>query len=58
MHMMEDNIYEGGAVYFLWCTVIRARWPTHDGNIAIRGRALIVVAFKLLFDGGLLSWMI
>ena len=30
-----------------------ARWPTHDGNIVIRGRSLMVVVVVLLFEGGI-----
>ena len=34
--------------------IIRARWPTHDGNIVIRGRALMVMAVALLLEGGII----
>ena len=49
MMEVEGSLFnEGGAVYFSWCMVIRARWPTHGGISAIRGLALIVVVVKLL----------
>jgi hypothetical protein len=51
MMEVEGSLFnEGGAAYCLWCTV-RARWTTHDGNIAIRGRTLVVMAVLLLFEG-------
>ena len=44
---------EGGWCIFYDAPNIRARWPTHDGYIVIRGRALLVVAVALLFEGGI-----
>ena len=44
---------EGGWKVFDDAPNIRARWPTYDGNIVIRGRALMVVAVALLFEGGI-----
>ena len=42
----------------MWCIfddapIIWARWPTHDGNIVIRGRSLMMVAVVLLLEGGI-----
>jgi len=52
-------IIEGGPYIFNDIPNIWARWPTNDGIIIIRGRALIVVVVALLFGGGFddVLWM-
>ena len=54
-----DNIYEGGRYIFNDTPIVGTRWPTHDGNVIISGRALIVVVVALLFGGGIVVvlWM-
>ena len=56
---------EGGRYIFNDIPNIWARWPTNDGIIIIRGRALIVVVVVLLFGGGIvdvvdaiINWML
>ena len=50
---------EGGRYIFNDTPIVWARWPTNDGIIIIRGRALIVVVVALLFGGGIddVLWM-
>ena len=64
---MEGWIYiiEGGRYIFNDILIVWARWPTNDGIIIIRGRALIVVVVVLLFGGGIvdvvdaiINWML